>query len=98
MNVFDIGTIIFYVKVVPCYRHSSFSVGGSEQQCVAFKPADVIQPSLHSVQCMCPHTQTLAKADRWLSEEKKFYHQFSIVKYSYLSTDTFRKYVQRHVT
>ena len=33
MNVFDIGTIIFYVKVVPCYRHSSFSVGGSDQQC-----------------------------------------------------------------
>ena len=40
----------------------------------------------------------LAKADRWLPEEKKFYHQFSIVKYSYLPTDTFRKYVERHVT
>ena len=34
----------------------------------------------------------VAKADRWLPEEKKFYHQFSIVKYSYLPTDTFRKY------
>ena len=40
----------------------------------------------------------IAKADRWLPEEKKFYHQFSIVKYSYLPTDTFRKYVERHVT
>ena len=40
----------------------------------------------------------VAKADRWLPEEKKFYHQFSIVKYSYLPTDTFRKYVERHVT
>ena len=29
---------------------------------------------------------------------EKFYHQFSIVKYSYLPTDTFRKYVERHVT
>ena len=27
-----------------------------------------------------------------------FYHQFTIVKYSYLSTDTFRKHVERHVT
>ena len=35
----------------------------------------------------------LAKADRWLPEEKKFYHQFYIVKYSYLPIDTFRKYV-----
>ena len=41
---------------------------------------------------------TVAKADRWLPEEKKFYHQFSIVKYSYLPTDTFRKYVEMHVT
>ena len=44
------------------------------------------------------HECTIAKADRWLQEEKKFYHQFSIVKYSYLPTDTFRKYVERHVT
>ena len=40
----------------------------------------------------------LAKADRRPREKKKFYHQFSIVKYSYLPTDTFRKYVERHVT
>ena len=40
----------------------------------------------------------LAKADRWLQEEKKFYHQFSIVKYSYLPIDTFKKYVEMHVT
>ena len=32
------------------------------------------------------------------SREKKFYHQFSIVKYSYLPTDTFRKYVEMQVT
>ena len=44
------------------------------------------------------YRHALAKADRWLQEEKKFYHQFSIVKYSYLPTDTFRKYVERHVT
>ena len=39
----------------------------------------------------------VAKADRRPREKKKFYHQFSIVKYSYLPTDTFRKYVERHV-
>ena len=27
-----------------------------------------------------------------------FYHHFSIVKYSYLPSDTFRKYVEMHVT
>ena len=42
--------------------------------------------------------QSVAKADRRPREKKKFYHQFSIVKYSYLPTDTFRKYVERHVT
>ena len=72
MHVFDIGTIIFSVKVVPWYRHSSFSVVGSEQQCVAFKPADVIQPSLHSVQCMCPYTQTLIVIDK---SQKHIMHQ-----------------------
>ena len=40
----------------------------------------------------------LAKADCRPREKKKFYHQFSIVKYSYLPTDTFRKYVEMHVT
>ena len=40
----------------------------------------------------------IAKADRRPREKKKFYHQFSIVKYSYLPTDTFRKYVEMHVT
>ena len=40
----------------------------------------------------------VAKADRRPREKKKFYHQFSIVKYSYLPTDTFRKYVEMHVT
>ena len=40
----------------------------------------------------------LAKANRRPREKKKFYHQLSIVKYSYLPTDTFRKYVERHVT
>ena len=42
-------------------------------------------------------TFILAKADRRPREKKKFYHQFSIVKYSYLPTDTFRNYVERHV-
>ena len=36
----------------------------------------------------------IAKADRRPREKKKFYHQFSIVKYLYLPTDTFRKYVE----
>ena len=40
----------------------------------------------------------VAKADRRPREKKKFYHQFPIVKYSYLPTDTFRKYVEMHVT
>ena len=40
----------------------------------------------------------IAKADHWPWEKKKFYHQFSVVKYSYLPTDTFRKYVEMHVT
>ena len=40
----------------------------------------------------------LAKADRRFREEKKFYHQFSIIKYSYLPIDTFKKYVETHVT
>ena len=44
------------------------------------------------------HHLAVAKADRRPREKKKFYHQFSIVKYSYLPTDTFRKYVERHVT
>ena len=33
----------------------------------------------------------LAKADRRPREKKKFYHHFSIVKYSYLPKDTFKK-------
>ena len=33
-----------------------------------------------------------------ISKGKKFYHCFSIVKYPYLPIDTFRKYVERHVT
>ena len=37
-------------------------------------------------------------SDRQSLEEKKFYHCFSIVKYPYLPIDTFRKYVERHVT
>ena len=40
----------------------------------------------------------LAKADHRPREKKKFYHLFSIVKYSYLPTDTFRKYAERQVT
>ena len=33
----------------------------------------------------------VAKADRRPREKKKFYHHFSIVKYSYLPKDTFKK-------
>ena len=60
-------------------------------------------PSVEHLPCLITESVPamqywLAKADRWLPEEKKFYHQFSIVKYSYLPTDTFRKYVERHVT
>ena len=43
----------------------------------------------------------LVLADRRREGEilkKNFYRVFSNVKYSYLPTDTFRKYVERHVT
>ena len=36
-------------------------------------------------------SSSLAKADRRPREKKKFYHHFSIVKYSYLPKDTFKK-------
>ena len=45
-----------------------------------------------------PLKYVLAKADRRPREKKKFYHHFSIVKYSYLPKDTFKKYVEIHVT
>ena len=45
-----------------------------------------------SVQCV------LAKVNGRPGEEKNFYRQFSIAKYSSLPTDTFRKYVEMHVT
>ena len=35
--------------------------------------------------------QALAKADRRPRKKKKFYRHFSIVKYSYLPKDTFKK-------
>ena len=37
-------------------------------------------------------------ASRSQIKSKMFYRQFSIVKYLYLPTDTFRKHVERHVT
>ena len=46
------------------------------------------------IQC----TWMLAKVNGLPREEKNFYRQFSIVKYSSLPTDTFRKYVEMHVT
>ena len=61
------------------------------------------RPSAGFYQAPAPRTlpflaYTLAKADRRPREKKKFYHQFSIVKYLYLPKDTFRKYVEMHVT
>ena len=43
-------------------------------------------------------TPILAKVNGLPREEKNFYRQFSIAKYSSLPTDTFRKYVEMHVT
>ena len=40
----------------------------------------------------------LAKVNGRPGEEKNFYHQFSIEKYSSLPRDTFKTYVERHVT
>ena len=40
----------------------------------------------------------VAKVNGLPREEKNFYRQFSIAKYSSLPTDTFRKYVEMHVT
>ena len=41
---------------------------------------------------------TVSKADAVLERENNFYRVFSIVKYSYLPTDTFRKHVEMDVT
>ena len=58
--------------------------------------ADIINKLLeHS---LVVQSSTVAKADRRPREKKKFYHHFSIVKYSYLPKDTFKKYVEMHVT
>ena len=40
----------------------------------------------------------LAKVNGRPGEEKNFYHQFCIEKYSSLPRDTFKTYVERHVT
>ena len=40
----------------------------------------------------------VAKVNGRPGEEKNFYRQFSIVKYSSLPRDTFKTYVERHVT
>merc|ERR1712020_367232 len=40
----------------------------------------------------------LAKVNGRPGEEKNFYHQLSIEKYSSLPRDTFKTYVERHVT
>ena len=50
--------------------------------------------STEVISCAC----WVGKADADLEREKNFYRVFSIVKYSYLPTDTLRKYVERHVT
>ena len=42
--------------------------------------------------------RAVSKADAVLEREQNFYRVFSIVKYSYLPTDTFRKYVEMDVT
>ena len=43
-------------------------------------------------------SSVLSKADAVLEREKNFYRVISIVKYSYLPTDTFRKHVEMDVT
>ena len=46
----------------------------------------------------CLEKCELAKVNGRPGEEKNFYRQFSIVKYSSLPRDTFKTYVERHVT
>ena len=41
---------------------------------------------------------TVSKADAVLEREQYFYRVFSIVKYSFLSRDTFKTFVEMHVT
>ena len=45
-----------------------------------------------------PREPTLSKADAVLEREENFYRVFSIVKYSYLSRNTFKTFVVMHVT
>ena len=44
------------------------------------------------------HCWTIAKVNARPGEEKNFYRQLSIVKYSSLPRDTFKTYVEMHVT
>ena len=55
------------------------------------------QPRLRGIQGESK-TLALAKVNGRPGEEKNFYHQFSIEKYSSLPRDTFKTYVERHVT
>ena len=46
----------------------------------------------------CTDGLALSKADAVLEREENFYRVFSIVKYSYLSRNTFKTFVVMHVT
>ena len=48
--------------------------------------------------CLFGNVHRIAKVNGRPGEEKNFYHQLSIEKYSSLPRDTFKTYVERHVT
>ena len=79
-------------RAVNKHPRSPLKLYGQASQYHIFLPRLNFKLTFSLVECV------LAKADHRPREEKKFYHQFSIVKYSYLPTDTFRKYVEMHVT
>ena len=78
-----VAVIPTYISLVSVGRHTGLMWGLAEKSTAFFIQFE--------------HCE-VAKADRRPREKKKFYHQFSIVKYSFLPTETFRKYVEMHVT
>ena len=63
------------------------------QQCIQLR-GKMATISAHA----CCSASPIAKVNGRPGEEKNFYHQLSIEKYSSLPRDTFKTYVERHVT
>ena len=68
-------------------------------QCSHQCPQTVLKMKMVSThKCDVLQRPRVSKADAVLEREKNFYRVFSIVKYSYLSRDTFKTFVEMHVT